>query len=275
MKHEIFSHFVTIGMVHFSPLEGSDGYEGKEIVLERAKQDLAMLLEGGVDMVMFENNFDTPKFSQLPNTVARHFEELLQELVPETTVLWGIAPLWNDYRFGFEMCHKYGGMMVRVPVFVDSVETVYGTFLADPKKVLETRKELDAEEVLLLADVQVKHATMLHPRPFIESVKEAREQGADGVIVTGSWTGDPPSVEQCAQAHHVADGHCLVLTGSGMTPENLKDFKPYLNGSIVGTAFKEKVGIEEKGKPNIVGPEVRYSPEAIARFMKAARQERG
>lgn len=272
MKHSLFNTFATIGMIHFSPLNGSEGYEGKEVVLKRAKEDLQKLLEGGVDAIIFENNFDKPKFAELPQEAADEFEELLEELVPLTTVPWGIAPLWNDYTFGFTMCRKFGGMMVRVPVFVDSVNTVYGDFLADPKKVMEIRKELGAENVLLIADVQVKHATMLNPRPFAESVEEAMQEGADGVIVTGTWTGDPPSVEQCKEAFETVGERGLVLTGSGMTAENVNDFAPYLHGCIVGTAFKEMGGEEDKDKPNIVGPETRYSNEAIKTFVDAANQ---
>ena len=271
MNHNLFKKKPTIiGMVHFSPLEGSDGFESKEVVLERARQDLTTLQEGGVDAIMFENNFDTPKFAELPTSIAQHFEELIAELVPETKLPWGIVPLWNDYRFGFEMCKKYGGMMVRVPVFVDSVETVYGTFEANAKEVLQAQKEIGVESVLILADVQVKHAKMLHPRPFTESVEEAMQELADGVIVTGTWTGDPPSVEQCAEARSTVGDRGLVLTGSGMTAENLSLFAPHLDGCIVGTAFKAGERAEGKEGPNVVGPETRYDVDRIKMFMQAA-----
>jgi len=264
---------LVIGMVHFSPLEGSDGYQSKEIVLERALFDLRLLLEGGVDVVFFENNFDVPKFASLPPTNAAHFEELVAALVPQTTVPWGLAPLWNDYRLGFRLCKKYGGQMVRVPVFVDSVETVYGIFEANPEQVLQARAEENASEVLILADVQVKHAKMLKPRPFVESVMEAKVKGADGVIVTGNWTGDPPSVEQCKEAYNAVHCQVAILTGSGMTPENLASFRPYLNGCIVGTAFKTDSVVIDRQGPNIVGPEVRYDLQKIKNFVQAAKKD--
>ena len=261
----------VIGMVHFSPLEGDPAFPGKQLVRERAEQDLAALLTGGVDVVMFENNFDDPKFAELPPTQAAHFEELVRELVAMLTIPWGICALWNDYKLGFQLCQKYGGTMVRVPVFVDSVETVYGTFFADPVRVIQTRKELRAEDIKLLADVQVKHAKILNPRPLPESIQEALTAGADAIIITGNWTGDPPSVamvkeakETCPQAH--------ILIGSGMTPQNIKDFIPYIDGCIVGTAFKEMVGEKKLTGPNIVGSEVRYSLERISAFVAAAHE---
>ncbi|MEK7665417.1 MAG: BtpA/SgcQ family protein [Patescibacteria group bacterium] len=265
----------VISMIHFSPLEGTEDYEGdKAVVLGRAQQDLRALQKGGVDAILFENNFDKPKHEKMRPETRAHFMELLEVLVPETHVSWGITPLWNDFAFGFEACKKLGGVMVRVPVFVDSVETVYGKFYANPAAVLAARAALGAEGVAILADVQVKHATMLTPRPFVESVREASASGADGVIVTGQWTGDPPSVEQCAEAVREA-GDAAVLTGSGMTAENFTRFAPYLDATIVGTAFKEgDVDLSKRLGPNIVVAARRYDAQKIADFMAVARSVR-
>lgn len=267
---------VVIGMVHFSSLEGSKNYEGdKALVLSRAREDLKAILDGGVDAVLFENNFDTPKFAELPELVAHHFEELVQMLVPDIHIPWGVSALWNDYRFGFDLCKRLGGVMVRVPVFVDSVDTAYGRFMAEPEKVMATRKELHAEHVSLLADVQVKHAKMVTPRPFTESVAEAVRAGADAVIVTGQWTGDPPSPEQCADAQRVAGPDVAILTGSGMTAENVATFLPFLDGCIVGTAFKQgSVDLTLRTGPNIVEEARRMDTQNVKRFMTAVRDTR-
>lgn len=267
------SSFPVIGMIHFSPLEESQGYSGYQVILERAHYDLAALLKGGVDAVMFENNFDTPKFEQLPPSSARQFEELIKKFSSSLTIPWGLSPLWNDYRLGFRLCKKYGGKMVRVPVFTDSVETVYGIFEADPDAVLRAREEELAQEVEIWADVQVKHAKMLKPRPFIDSVRDTIARGVEGIIVTGQWTGDPPSVEQCKEAHEVVNHRASVLTGSGMMPENISSFRPFLDGCIVGTAFKEDAIKTDRQGPNIVGPEVRYDEKKIQRFVESAHEK--
>ena len=257
----------VIGMVHFSPLKGDPAFPGKEVVLKRAQQDLEQLVRGGVDAVLFENNFDNPKFEQLPEEQAEHFEELVTILVKGLSIPWGIAALWNDYGLGFRLCQKYGGSAVRVPVFVDSVETIYGTFLADPRQVLKTREKLGASKVLLLADVQVKHAKMLEPRSLKESVMDAVAHGADGVIITGTWTGDPPTIEHVREAKNVLKPGVGLLTGSGMTAENISDFQPFLDGCIVGSAFKEDA--RRTNGPNIVGPETRYDLSRIQTFINA------
>ncbi len=258
-------------MVHFSPLEGDPAFEGEDVVLARARADLEALRAGGVDAVIFENNFDNPKFERLPPPTAAHFERLVADLAPRAGVPWGVAPLWNDYRLGFRLCKAYGGRMVRVPVFADDVETAYGTFVADAAQVRRERMDAGADDVLILADVQVKHARLVRPRAFAESVRDTLAAGADAVIVTGEWTGHPPSWEQCALAKEAAGGNALVLAGSGMTPENISSYAPSLDGYIVGTAFKEgAVDAGSRNGPNVVGPARRYDVEKIRAFVQKA-----
>lgn len=257
-------------MVHFSPLEGNVDCPGKDVVLERARQDLSALIAGGVDAVLFENNFDSPKREILLPESAAHFEELVRELAPRVGKPWGITPLWNDYSLGFRLCARYGGMMVRVPTFADSSDTAYGLFRANPEAVLAARSSAAANNVLILADVQVKHAKPVPPRSFAESLDDAIGHGADAVIVTGAWTGDRPNLDQCREAHAISAGRVPVLTGSGMTAENVCDYAPYVNGCIVGTAFKSGI-IDHRVRsgPNVVETERRYDPERIREFMSA------
>ena len=272
MKHPLFEQKpVVIGMVHFSALEGSDDFRDADSVLTRARDDMAALLEGHVDAIMFENNFDTPKYERLPALQRAHFSKLVRELAPLCSVPWGISALWNDYTLGFELCAELGGIMVRVPVFVDDIETTYGSFYAHPQDVVAARNRL-APNVLLLTDVHVKHARMLRPRPFADSVREALQNGTDAIIVTGQWTGDPPTPDQCDEAKRLANGDAYVLTGSGMTAENMSSFTPYIDGCIVGTAFKEgDINLKKRSGPNIVKADRRYSLDRIKEFMSAVR----
>lgn len=255
-------------MIHFSPLEGDSGFENKEMVLNRAKQDLEILLEGGVDAILFENNFDLDKDEKLTPAKAEHFRELVKELTPDLDLPWGLVPLWNDFELGFRLCKEFGGIMVRVPVFVDDVKTVYGVFKADAKKVLTARQQLGADDVMILADVHVKHAEMIKPRPLVESLQETIDAGADAVIITGEWTGDPPDVEECRLAKETAQDKIAVLTGSGLNADNLKQYTGVIDGCIVGTAFKEgEVDTKIQEGPNVTNAARRYDLAKVQRFM--------
>jgi len=225
-----------IGMVHFGALGGKDSQEDKERLLGNARYDLDALLKGGVDAVMFENMYDAPHTEGLDKARKILFDDLLTELTKDLLVPFGLSVLWNDYKTGFELAAKTGGSWIRVPVFVDSVETVYGTFHADPRAVLRARDHANARNVKIIADIQVKHARMLEPRPIEASTKAAKQEGADGIIITGTWTGEPATIEDVKEA--AAATRLPVFIGSGITPKNIQQYIPYITGVIVGTALK-------------------------------------
>ena len=78
---------------------------------------------------------------------------------------------------------------------------------------------------------------MLDKKTLVQSAKEAIKSGSDGLIVTGNWTGNPPSVEDCRIVKKVA-GEIPVLVGSGLNIENAKSLLKITDGAIVGTSIK-------------------------------------
>ena len=69
------------------------------------------------------------------------------------------------------------------------------------------------------------------------SAELARERGADAIVVTGTVTGEPPSLEQIQQAQEGAD-KTPVLIGSGLDASNAPALLAAADGAIVGTSLK-------------------------------------
>jgi len=229
----------VIGMVHFPPLVGREGAPSFDDVRAKARGDLDALLDGGIPAVMFENMYDFPHTERLDAARREEYRSLLATLTPGLRVPFGLSVLWNDYPAAFALAVEYGAQWIRVPVFVDSVETQYGVFHADPAAVLAARVGAGASGVRIFADIQVKHAQILEPRPLADSARAAEVAGADALIVTGTWTGDPPTVASVREAKSAVG--IPVLVGSGMTSENVSEFLAVCDGCIVGTALKAPV----------------------------------
>lgn len=121
----------------------------------------------------------------------------------------------------------------------------------DPEAVIAYRRRIGADRVLILADVQVKYARMLEERSLARSAALARRHGADGIVVTGSITGDPPSVEAIREAKAGAV-EVPVLVGSGLTASNARELLGTADGAIVGTSLKSGERIEAKKVQEIV-----------------------
>ena len=88
----------------------------------------------------------------------------------------------------------------------------------------------------MLADIQVKYAAMIEPCTLADSAARAAAAGADGIVVSGSRTGEPPSVAELAEARAGAAG-VPVLIGSGLDAANAAELLAAADGAIVGTSL--------------------------------------
>lgn len=238
----------AIGMIHTAPLLGYENSPTIEEVERKFMGDFRALDDGGIDAIMIENNYDIPHYEQAQRSTIPQLTDLCLKARKLTTKPLGLCVLWNDYETALSIAKLADFQFIRIPVFVDRVKTDYGIYEPKADEVIEFRKKIDAENVLVFTDVQVKHAEHLIQRPLNEAVKEAISKKTDGIIITGKWTGDPPTIEDVNQAIDVA-GDVPVILGSGVTPENLHDYD--VDAFIVGSYFKGDNNPEEKDYHNI------------------------
>ena len=127
-------------------------------------------------------------------------------------------------------------------------------------------KKISAESIMIFADVQVKHAEHLIKRPLKDTVSEAVAKKADAIIITGKWTGDPPTIEDVLEAKKAAKNIPVIL-GSGITSKNVKRYN--VDGLIVGSYFKGDGDPKEKDFHNIFPWKVKMQKKRIERFMQS------
>ena len=99
------------------------------------------------------------------------------------------------------------------------------------------RNQIGAEHIKIFTDIKKKHCahTVTSDVSIGETASAASFFLSDGLIVTGSSTGsqaDPLDLEQVKKSADLP-----VFIGSGITPENLHEFKQ-ADGVIVGSYLK-------------------------------------
>jgi membrane complex biogenesis BtpA family protein len=245
---------VMIGMIHLPPLPGFDGCPGVDGLIEHALRDLETLEDCGFDGVLIENEHDKPHTVTASSDVRDAMTRVTEAVVSarrKTQV--GCEVLLNDPRASIDIANAANAEFIRTDYFVDRMtREAYGEFQVDPDGLLAFRRSVGADNVLILADIQVKYATMIEPRPLAESAAEASTKGADAIVVTGDRSGDSPSLSQLREAA----GDLPVLIGSGLTADNATGLLPGCDGAIVGTALMQN-GIVDR--------------DSAARVMDAAR----
>ncbi|MDO9231011.1 MAG: BtpA/SgcQ family protein [bacterium] len=254
-----------IGMVHCVPLFGYENFPGIKEAEKNFISDLKALIDGGVDAIMIENNYDIPHYEKAKSSTVPQLTDLCLRARKFTKKPLGLCVLWNDYETALSIAKIANFQFVRIPVFVDRVKTDYGIYDAKADECIKFRKEIKAENILIFADVQVKHAEHLIKRPLENAVREAIEKKADAIIITGKWTGDPPTFQDVIEARKIAKNIPIIL-GSGITPKNIKEYD--VDGLIVGSYFKGEGNPKEKDYHNIFTWKARIKSERVKKLIK-------
>jgi membrane complex biogenesis BtpA family protein len=230
-----------IGVIHLPALPGYPQSKGLDHAIEKALEDLAALESGGADGALVENEYDRPhRVLSAPETTAC-MTRVTRELVAAAgRCVVGIEILLNDPAASFAVAKAAGAKFIRTDYFVDPMERPEhgGAMHIDPEGLLVYRNRIDADDVLLLADIQVKYARMLVPRGLDESARLAFIHHADAAVVSGNATGEPPTGAELALAKRGA-GALPILIGSGTDLGNAADLLRVADGAIVGTSLKQ------------------------------------
>ena len=234
----------VIGMVHLRALPGAPGGHGdRNAGIEQARQGARALERGGVHGLIVENMADVPYRigSNGPETVAA-MTRVAAEVRRAVGLPIGINVQFNDYRAELAVAVATGAAFIRVEAFVDTVYSGQGLVEPCSSELRRWQAWLGAAGVAIFADLQVKHTLPLPNAGLDFSCREAREAGADAVIVTGTATGSAPGVADVEQVQRLSG--LPVLVGSGVNARNARELLAVANGAIVGTAFKQGGRVE-------------------------------
>lgn len=230
---------LVFGVVHLLPLPGSpEGASDGSAAVERAVRDATTLAQGGVDAVIVENLGDAPycKGAVPPVTVAGMTlaAQAIRQALPDLPL--GINVLRNDAEAALSIAAVVGARFIRVNVLTGAMVTDQGVIEGQARQVAQLRRTL-CPAVQVLADVHVKHASPLAPRPLDQSARDTWTRGgADGLIVTGSATGEATDTHDLSVVRRACPDAPLLI-GSGVSPDHLSSWVPLVDGMIVGTWF--------------------------------------
>lgn len=233
---------VLLGVVHLPPLPGAPRFESRAAVLERALADADALVSGGLDGFVVENFGDAPFFGdRVPAATIAEMAVLVERLrvAVGAEPLLGVNVLRNDARAALAIAAATGADFIRVNVHTGVMLTDQGSIEGRAHETLRERAASGAS-VEILADVAVKHATPPAGFDLSQSAKDTAYRGlADGLIVTGSGTGEATSLERLERVRAAVPDRAL-LVGSGASAATIAALLHLADGAIVGTSLKRE-----------------------------------
>lgn len=235
----------VIAMVHLRPLPGSPLYDPRQMpmdkIIETAIQEAQLLEKAGVDGVQVENMWDIPyqPGKDIGDETVAALAACVYAVRKQVSIPVGAECHMNGADKALACAIAAGAKWIRVFEYCNAFISQSGFIDAIGGKIARMRRQLDAQDIAFLCDVNVKHGShfIIHDRSVEEQAMDIEAQDGDCVIVTGFDTGMPPTLERiegCRKATKLP-----IFLGSGIVLNNLDSMFQASDGMIIGSYFKE------------------------------------
>ena len=205
-------------------------------MVDQVRRDVGHLLEAGVDAVMFCNEDDRPYQLEADQATIAAMASVVTELAPNDRP-FGVDVLW-DARAALAVAKATGAAFIR-EVVTGVYESDMGVWAPNAAELYRYRAAIDAEDVLVLANVTPEFASPMGTRSVGQRARSAVVSTlVDAILVSGSMAGDEPDLRQVAEARDALDRAVPVLMNTGAKAENIGRFLEVADGVIVGSSLK-------------------------------------
>ena len=228
-----------IGMCHLNALPGDPSYDGRggmQEVLAWARRDLQALQNGGIDAVMFSNEFSLPYLKRVETVTVAAMARIIGELMPEINVPFGVNVLW-DPAASLDLAVSTGARFVR-EIFTGVYASDFGLWNTDCGAVVRHQHAVGAQEVKLLFNIVPEAAKYLADRDMVDVARSTVfNNRPDALCVSGLTAGRQADTQVLISVKDaVAD--TPVFANTGVKLENVAEQLAIADGAVVGTTFK-------------------------------------
>lgn len=231
----------VIAMVHMRALPGDPGYDpekGLNWVYEKARQDLLALQKGGVDAVMFSNEFSLPYLTEVETITTASMASIISALKPIINIPFGVNVLWDPIA-SLDLAVATGAQFVR-EIFTGVYGSDFGLWNTNCGKVIRHQHAISGENVRLLFNIVPESAAYLGDREITNIARSTVfNTQPDALCVSGLTAGMETST-QTLKLVKEAVPDMVVFANTGVRVENVQDQLSVADGAIIGTAFKEE-----------------------------------
>lgn len=228
-----------IAMCHFKALPGDPGYDkagGMKKVIEAARHDLLALQEGGVDAVMFSNEFSLPYLTDVHTVTVAAMARVIGELMDDIEVPYGVNVLWDPKR-SLDLAAAVDAKFVR-EIFTGVYASDFGLWNTNCGEAVRHQHAIGAENVKLLFNIVPEAAKYLADRDLVSVAKSTVFNAKpDGLCVSGLTAGAETDAQLISLVKQTVP-QTAVFANTGVRMENVEEQLSIADGAVVGTAFK-------------------------------------
>lgn len=239
LKEVIGTEKAIVAMCHLQAMPGDPYYDkdkGMKWVIEKAKEDVYALQNGGVDAIMFSNEYSLPYLTKVKTETVAAMARIIGELQPMIEIPYGVNCLWDPIA-SLDLAVAVEAKFVR-EIFTGVYASDFGLWNTNCGEIVRHQHEIGAENVKLLFNIVPEAATYLADRE-IGSIAKTTVFNCrpDALCVSGATAGSETNPEILKNAKNAA-GDTVVFANTGCRVDSIERLLAIADGAVVGTTFK-------------------------------------
>lgn len=229
-----------IAMCHVRALPGDPYFDadgGMEKVVEMARAEFLALQEGGVDAVMFSNEFSLPYLTKVEPVTTACMARVIGELKSEIKIPFGVNMLWDPYA-SLDLAAATGACFIR-EIMSGVYASDYGLWNTDPGATVRHQMRLGLKNVKLLWNIVPEAAKYLADRDIEQIAKTTVFNNKPDVLcVSGITAGAATDTDLLARVKNAVPT-TAVFANTGCKVNTIERILSIADGAVVGTTFKK------------------------------------
>ena len=205
-------------------------------VIEWVRKDFLALQNGGVDAVMFSNEFSLPYLTKVKTVTTASMARVIGELMPDIRIPFGVNVLWDPIA-SLDLAVSVGAKFIR-EIFSGVYASDFGLWDTNCGEVIRHQHAIGAQNVKLLFNIVPEAARYLGDRDIVDiAISTVFNHRPDALCVSGLTAGAETDA-QTLKLVKEAVPETVVFANTGVRLQNVAEQLSIADGAVVGTTFK-------------------------------------
>ena len=228
-----------IAMCHLQPLPGDPYYDeegGIEKIVECAKHDVIALQNGGVDGIMFSNEYSLPYLTKMEPITLAAMAFVIGQVKDLVKIPFGVNCLWDPIS-SLDVAKATGGKFIR-EIISGVYASDFGIWNTNSGETARHRHRIGADHIKMLYNIVPEAAVYLSARD-IASIAKTTEFNCrpDGLCVSGLTAGSETDTQILSQVKSAVK-KTPVFCNTGCNKDNVVRQISVADGVVCATTFK-------------------------------------
>jgi len=227
-------------MLHLKALPGDPKFrygDSMKAVVDQARADLKALQDGGVDGIIFSNEFSLPYQRKMDFVTPAAMARVIGELMSEIRVPYG-ADCISDGLASLELAAAVDAKFIR-GTFCGTYVGDGGFYDNDFAYLLRRKTALHLDDLKMLYFINPESDHNLDTRPLADIAKSVVFKASpDGLCISASAAGQEVN-EELMRSVKKAAPDVAVICNTGCRIDTIKEKLKYADAAVVGTTFKK------------------------------------